>query len=69
MSVVKKVKLQERVTKGTYEKPLAKTYYVAVPSGFVEALGWKKGDTLIPKVIDYEVMPGKKVKGIFYFKE
>ena len=65
--MVKKVKLQERVTKGTYEKPLAKTYYVAVPSGYVEALGWKKGDILYATVVEHKV-EGKQVKGVLYFK-
>lgn len=66
--MTKKVKLQERITKGTYEKPLSKTYYVALPKGYVEALGWKKGDTLTAVVIDYEV-EGEKIKGIFIFKK
>jgi len=64
---MKKVKLQERVTKGTYEKPISKSYYVVVPSGFVEALGWKKGDILYSIVIDHSIN-GKTVKGVFYFK-
>jgi len=43
------------------------TYNVALPKRFAEELGYKGGDILHVRVIEYEVN-GRRVKGIFYYK-
>ena len=43
----KHVKLQTK-------KAGTEIYFVTVPKGYVEALGWKKGDKLTVEVIDYK---------------
>jgi len=64
-SLIKRVKLQARKTKKTAVNP---TFFVVVPQVFVAALGWQKGDELEAIIIDYEIEPKKKVKGILFFR-
>ena len=56
------VRLQERTVR---EK--SKAYLVTAPKSLVEQLGWKKGETLLVKIVEIEVN-GVKKKGLFYYK-
>ncbi|MEM3964379.1 MAG: hypothetical protein QW584_01480 [Thermofilaceae archaeon] len=56
------VKLQARNL-----KPSGTQYVVTVPSALVRELRWRKGDTLVAKVVELEV-DGRKRKVLVYYK-
>ena len=59
---IRSVRLQERDIRGITN------YSVTVPRKYVEELKWKPKEELKPVILEVEIEPGRKVKGVFFYK-
>lgn len=59
---IRTVRLQVRDIRGI------ENYSVTVPRKFIEVLKWKPKEELKPLLIEVELKPGRKVKGVFFYK-
>ncbi|MEM0233626.1 MAG: hypothetical protein QXL22_06370 [Candidatus Nezhaarchaeales archaeon] len=62
LSKIEVIKLQARKTRGEYVQ-----YVLTLPRGFIEELGWQKGDTLIVRIMELKI-DGVERKVVVYYK-
>jgi len=60
--------VSEKAIKLQAKEARTQVFFITVPSDFVKDLNLKKGDILHARILEVEIEPGKKVKGIFYYK-
>ena len=60
--------LGERAIRVQTKEAKVTVYFVTIPSDFAKDLKLRKGDILHARIVEVEVEPGKRVRGVFFYK-